>query len=106
MLKLILQRLVQMVLIMAVVSLVLFAVFDSAKFKRQLAVNELGGFAVEALTDADYEQWLENKGLNVPFYERYLKWLGGIVTGDFGRSYQKNADVGFLLGRALLNTGI
>ena len=83
MLKLILQRLAQMVLIMAVVSLVLFAVFDSAKFKQQLAVNELGGFAVEALTDADYEQWLEKKGLNVPFYERYLKWLGGIVHGRF-----------------------
>ena len=73
MLKLILQRLAQMVLIMAVVSLVLFAVFDSAKFKKQLAVNELGGFAVEALTDADYEHWLENKGLNVPFYERYAE---------------------------------
>jgi peptide/nickel transport system permease protein len=106
MLKLILQRLAQMVLIVAVVSLVLFAVFDSAKFKRQLAVNELGGFAVEALTDADYEQWLESKGLNVPFYERYVKWLAGIATGDFGRSYQKNAEVGFLLGRALLNTGV
>jgi peptide/nickel transport system permease protein len=106
MLKLILQRLAQMILIIAVVSLVLFAVFDSAKFKRQLAVNELGGFAVEALTDADYENWLESKGLNVPFYERYVKWLGGIFVGDFGRSYQKNAEVSFLLGRALLNTGI
>ena len=41
MLKLILQRLAQMILIMAVVSLVLFAVFDSDKFKKQLAVNEL-----------------------------------------------------------------
>ena len=41
MLKLILQRLAQMLLVMAVVSLVLFAVFDSAKFKKQLAVNEL-----------------------------------------------------------------
>ena len=80
MLKLILQRLAQMVLIMAVVSLVLFAVFDSAKFKKQLAVNELGGFAVEALTDADYERWLEDKGLNVPFYERYVKWLGGVAA--------------------------
>ena len=106
MLKLILQRLAQMALIVAVVSLVLFAVFDSAKFKRQLAVNELGGFAVEALTDADYERWLESKGLNVPFYERYAKWLTGIATGDFGRSYQKNAEVSFLLGRALINTGI
>jgi peptide/nickel transport system permease protein len=106
MLKLILQRLVQMVLIMAVVSLVLFAVFDSPKFKRQVAVNELGGFAVSALSEADYQQWLENKGLNVPFYERYAKWVGGILSGDFGRSFQKNADVSSLLSRALINTGI
>jgi len=105
MMKLILQRLAQMLLIMAVVSLVLFAVFDSDKFKKQLAVNELGGFAVEALTDADYEQWLENKGLNVPFYQRYVNWVGGIFTGDLGRSYQKSAEVSDLLGRALVNTG-
>lgn len=106
MVKLILQRLVQMVLIMAVVSLVLFAVFDSAKFKKQLAVNELGGFAVQSLTEADYQKWLENKGLNVPFYERYAKWAGGILKGDLGRSFQKSADVRTLIGRALLNTGI
>lgn len=106
MLKLILQRMVQMALIMAVVSLVLFAVFDSDKFKKQLAVNELGGFAVEALSDRDYDQWLENKGLNVPFYERYAKWVGGIFQGDLGRSYQKSADVSSLLSRALINTGI
>src|SRR3712207_1252066 len=105
MLKLILQRMVQMVLIMAVVSLVLFAVFDSPKFKKQLAVNELGGFAVEALSEADYQQWLENKGLNVPFYQRYAKWVGGIFQGDLGRSYQKSADVSALLSRALVNTG-
>ncbi len=106
MLKLILQRLAQMLLIMAVVSLVLFFVFDSPKFKRQLAVNELGGFAVETLSEADYEMWLENKGLNVPFYERYVGWVGGILQGDFGRSFQKNEEVGYLLGRALVNTGI
>jgi peptide/nickel transport system permease protein len=105
MLKLVLQRLLQMALIVAVVSFVLFVVFDSPKFKRQLAVNELGGFAVETLSERDYEAWLENKGLNIPFYERYVKWVGGVLTGDFGRSYQKNADVGDLLGRALLNTG-
>jgi peptide/nickel transport system permease protein len=105
MLKLVLQRLVQMALIVAVVSFVLFVVFDSPKFKRQLAVNELGGFAVETLTERDYEAWLEQKGLNVPFYERYAKWVGGVFTGDLGRSYQKNVDASVLLGRALLNTG-
>jgi peptide/nickel transport system permease protein len=106
MLKLIGQRLLQMGLIVLVVSLVLFFVFDSDKFKKQLAVNELGGFAIASLTQSDYENWLENKGLNVPFYERYVNWLGGVVTGDLGRSFQKNADVGFLLGRALWNTGV
>lgn len=105
MLKLILHRLAQMALIMAVVSFVLFAVFDSPKFKKQLAVNELGGFAVETLSDSDYQQWLENKGLNVPFYTRYVKWAGGILQGDFGRSFQKSAEVSDLLSRALLNTG-
>ena len=78
MLKLILQRLAQMVLIMAIVSLILFAVFDSEKFKKQLAVNELGGFAVETLSQSDYQSWLEKKGLNVPFYARYAKWVVGI----------------------------
>ncbi len=106
MLKLISQRLLQMALIMLVVSLVLFTVFDSPKFKRQLAVNELGGFAVATLTESDYENWLGAKGLNVPVYERYAKWVWGLAQGDFGRSYQKNADVGQLLGRALINTGI
>jgi peptide/nickel transport system permease protein len=106
MLKLILQRLLQMALIMLVVSLVLFIVFDSPKFKKQLAVNELGGFAVATLTQADYEKWLESKGLNVPIYDRYGKWVWGLAHGDFGRSFQKNEDVGYLLGKALIKTGI
>jgi len=106
MLKLIGSRLLQMVLIMAVVSLVLFAIFDSDKFKKQIAVAELGGFAVSALSDQDYEAWLDRKGLNVPFYDRYFKWVGGVVTGDLGRSFEKNEPVGRLLGERLANTGI
>jgi peptide/nickel transport system permease protein len=106
MLKLVLQRLVQMVLIMLAVSLILFFIFDSPQFKKQIAVNELGGFGVGQLSEEDYEAWLEQKGLNVPFYERYLLWLGGVLQGDFGRSYQKNAEVGPLLARRLAATGI
>ena len=106
MLKLIGSRLLQMVLIMAVVSLMLFAIFDSDKFKKQIAVAELGGFAVTALSDQDYQAWLDKKGLNVPFYDRYLKWVGGVVTGDLGRSFEKNEPVGRLLLGRLANTGI
>ncbi len=106
MLKLIGSRLLQMLLIMAVVSLVLFAIFDSDKFKKQIAVAELGGFAVSALSDQDYQGWLDRKGLNVPFYDRYFKWVGGVVTGDLGRSFEKNEPVGRLLLERLANTGL
>jgi peptide/nickel transport system permease protein len=106
MLKLIGRRLVQMVLIMAVVSLLLFLIFDSDKFRKQIATAELGGFAVATLTDADYEAWLENKGLNVPFYQRYADWLGDVFTGDLGTSFEKNRPVGPLLADRLANTGI
>ena len=75
MLKLILQRLLQMALIMVVVSLVLFVVFDSPKFKKQLAVNELGGFAVATLTDSDYQKWLDEEGAERPDL-RALRQMG------------------------------
>src|SRR5271169_6951332 len=106
MFKLIASRLLQMVLIMAVVSGLLFFIFDSDKFKKQIAVAELGGFAVSALADQDYQAWLDKKGLNVPFYDRYLRWVGGVVTGDLGRSFEKNEPVTRLLADRLINTGV
>ena len=106
MLPLIGKRLVQMLLIMVVASLVLFFIFDSDEFKKKIAVAELGGFAVSALSDADYQQWLVNKGLDVPFVQRYVNWFGGVLAGDFGHSFEKNTDVGPLLWDRLKNTGI
>ena len=73
MLPLILRRLVQMVLIMAVASLILFVIFDTEEFKKKIAVAELGGFAVSALSEESYQNWLAEKGLDVPFYERYVE---------------------------------
>lgn len=104
--KLILRRLAQMALIMAVVSFVLFVVFDSPQFKRQIAVNELGGFGVATLTEDAYQAWLRNKGLDIPFYQRYVQWIGDVVRGDFGFSYERNREVGPLLASRLINTGI
>ena len=36
-------------------------------------------------------------GLNLPLYRRYLKWLGDMIRGDFGRSFEWNRPVGELL---------
>lgn len=106
MIKLIGRRLVQMVLIILVASLLLFLIFDSPQFKKRLAVQELGGFAVSALSESDYNGWLAKRGLDVPFYQRYADWIGNVVTGDLGFSYEKNTDVGPLVLDRLKNTGI
>ncbi len=106
MLALLLRRLVQMVLIMVVASIILFAIFNTEQFKKQIAVAELGGFAVSALDEGAYQNWLEEKGLNVPIYQRYIDWVGSIFQGDFGNSFEKNTAIGPLLADRLLNTGI
>ncbi len=106
MLPLIFRRLVQMVLIMVVASLILFLIFDSDQFKKKIAVAELGGFAASALSDEAYHNWLAEKGLDQPFYERYAHWVGDVLRGHFGKSFEKNTAVGPLLADRLLNTGI
>jgi len=106
MLKLIGSRLLQMIFIMGVISLILFAIFDSDKFKKQIAVAELGGFAVSALSERDYQAWLDKKGLNTPFYLRYVNWIGAVLHGDLGKSFEKNEPVSGLIVERLERTGI
>ncbi len=106
MLPLILRRLLQMVLIMAVASFILFVIFDTDQFKKKIAVAELGGFAVSALTEESYHNWLAEKGLDEPFYQRYAHWIGDVLRGQLGKSFEKNTAVGPLLADRLLNTGI
>jgi peptide/nickel transport system permease protein len=86
--------------------MILFMIFDTDKFKKQIAIAELGGFAVSALDDQSYQNWLAEKGLAVPFYERYVDWVGNVFGGDFGHSFEKDTDIGPLLADRLINTGI
>ncbi len=104
--RLMLRRLIQMLLIMAVASLILFVIFDTDSFKKKIAVAELGGFAVSALSEDSYQNWLAEKGLNEPFLERYVTWIGDVLSGDLGHSFEKNTEVGPLLADRLANTGI
>jgi peptide/nickel transport system permease protein len=43
-------------------------------------------------------------GLDDPFLVQYLHWLGGVLRGDFGRSFQYRIDVSTLLGSRLGTT--
>ncbi len=106
MFKLIGRRLVQMLLIILVASLILFVIFDTDDFKKRIALAELGNFGVSSMTEESYQDWLAEKGLNIPFYQRFLKWSGDVLTGDLGYSFEKDTAVGPLVLDRLKNTGL
>ncbi|MBZ0161628.1 MAG: ABC transporter permease [Notoacmeibacter sp.] len=106
MMKLIGRRLIQMILILIVASIILFIIFDSDTFKMRIALAELGNFGVSAMDPDDYKAWLVKKGLDIPFYQRFALWVGNVLQGDLGWSFEKNTAVGPLLWAALKNTGI
>ncbi|MBC3192368.1 ABC transporter permease [Pseudonocardia sp. C8] len=90
--KLILRRLAVSVLVLLVVSLLIFAATlllpgDPA---RAILGQQATPERVAALT--------EQLGLDRPAWERYLSWLGGVLTGDLGYSAATQGPVAELLG--------
>jgi peptide/nickel transport system permease protein len=106
MFKLIGRRLIQMLLIILVASLILFVIFDTDDFKKRIALAELGNFGLSSMTEESYQDWLAEKGLDIPFHQRFFKWSGNVLTGDFGHSFEKDTAVGPLVLDRLKNTGL
>lgn len=50
------------------------------------------------------EELREKHGLNDPWYEQYIRWIGNAAQGDFGMSYTFKRDVGALIGERAVNT--
>lgn len=100
MLMFIARRLGQMVIIMIVASLILFAIFEADKFN--VAGQVLGPYT----STEQRELWLEQQGYMEPAHERYFQWVGDILTGDFGRSIRLKVPVSEVLWDRLYNTAI
>ncbi|MBV9537719.1 MAG: ABC transporter permease [Acidisphaera sp.] len=54
-----------------------------------------------SITEQDLRNIRAALGLDRPFYVQYLSFLGGMLTGHFGRSFQGGTSVAALIGRAL-----
>lgn len=94
------RRFGAMVAIMAVISFILFSIFESDKLA--VAGKVLGPYS----SQEQRELWLEQQGYNRPFLTRYVEWVGRALTGDFGQSIRFKAPVADLLWDRLANTGI
>ena len=68
------------------------------------------GNAVDALLEevivfeSDLEAYRADLGLDKPLYEQYFVWLGDLVQGDLGRSFQTNLPVSTLIKDRLPNS--
>ncbi len=100
MLIFIVRRLGTMVLTMVVVSILLFLVLEINV--EGVAVKVLGPYSSEEQRNL----WLDRNGYFEPLHERYVRWLGNAVVGNFGDSVRFRVPVGDILWPRLANTGI
>jgi peptide/nickel transport system permease protein len=98
MLAFILKRLASLVFTMLVVSALVFAAFEFTP--GQVATKILGPFSTQDQRD----RLMEELGLNRPVYERYIEWLGNVLTGDLGYSTLYKLPVNDIIWDRLGNT--
>ncbi|MDX1045894.1 ABC transporter permease subunit [Sinorhizobium medicae] len=89
------RRLLQTVVILLGISFVTFILLYliPADPARQIAGRSATAQTVENIR--------EQLGLNLPFYEQYMRYVGGLVQGDFGRSYLQKTEVSTLIASRL-----
>lgn len=81
MLRYTLKRLLSLLISLAIASVVIFAVIE-------IAPGDPASFMLGLNAQPDTVAALRAElGLDVPKSERYLNWIGGMLTGDFGTSY-------------------
>lgn len=95
MLRYILKRLLSLVISLAVASLVIFFVIE-------IAPGDPATFMLGINSQPDTIAALRAElGLDVPQWQRYLNWVGGLLTGDFGTSYTYRTPVAQMISERL-----
>jgi peptide/nickel transport system permease protein len=95
--KYITRRLLQMIPLMLGISVIMFALIQSAPGGPEEMFLESGRFIDPTLIES-YRQRL---GLDQPVYIQYFKWLGAALTGDFGLSFSSSRPVSQMIAERL-----
>src|SRR5215471_3502320 len=90
MITFIVQRLCQAVLVMLVVALIAFALF-------QFVGDPISGMVGQDTSLADRERLRQELGLNDSFVVQFLRFFGHAAQGEFGLSYQQARPVGRII---------
>jgi peptide/nickel transport system permease protein len=98
MLKMILRRTFAAVAVLWAVSIVIFVACEI--LPGDVAEVRFGQFGTQQSIDLLREEL----GLNRPAVSRYLSWIGGLVSGNWGMSFATGAPVADLMSERLANT--
>jgi len=96
--KTIVRRMLIMIPQLLALSLVIFLI------AQLMPGDALTGMMDPEFTGQDIEAMREALGLNRPWPVRYVEWIRGMLTGDFGRSYVFHRPVIDLIGERAPNT--
>jgi peptide/nickel transport system permease protein len=92
------RRAVEALPLLLLVSIILFSII-------QLTGDPLAAYTVDStLTGEDLARLRHYYGLDQPVPIQYLRWLGNVVTGNWGTSFVSNMSVVELIGQRLPNT--
>jgi peptide/nickel transport system permease protein len=99
MLQYIIRRVLGMIPIIFLISVVVFSL------AKLMPGDALSGKIDPLNSDPEYiEEMREKMGLNDPIYTQYVRWIGGVLQGDFGDSFVHKLPVMELVGERLPNT--
>ena len=101
MVKFIVERVVQSVVVLFLVSIIAFGMINAAPGEPAAA---LYGGQLERLTQSEIDRINENLGLDKPVTERYVLWLKGMLHGEMGVSYSEGRSVNDMIAARLPNT--
>ena len=93
------RRLLQAIPLLIVISIIVFGMISLAPGGPMSAFEENPNLSPEDLARLE-----EQLGLNQPIHERYLRWAGRIVVGDWGYSNASRRPVLTEIGERLPNT--
>ncbi len=100
----VLRRILMMIPTLAVVSAIIFAIIELPPgdyLETYVAELESRGESVDEKEIAFLRQ---QYGFGEPVIERYLKWVGGMLRGDFGYSFEYRMPVADVVGDRLILT--
>ena len=100
MLRFFLARLGEVLGVMLSVSFLIYLVLEHDPVS--VAAKVIGQYS----TDGQRALWLAENGYNLPFLERYVRWLGRFLTGNWGASVHYREQVAVLLPQYLSRTAI